>query len=129
MTYPVAPVVPTGQFSIVSMPTITKIVNVKAQAITAGTAVDVYTPTTGKKFNIIAYSIGSSAAGAVIFEDGSAGSSAEILRTAPSAANAGTTANLGSLGAGVPSGTANNHIYMDVTANATVNGWIGISEL
>lgn len=129
MTYPVVPVVPTGQFNIISMPTITKIVNVKAQAITAGTAVDVYTPTTGKKFNIIAYSLGVSAAGAILFEDGSGGGSAEILRTAPAAANAGTTVNLGSLGAGVPSGTANNHIYIDVTASATVNGWIGISEL
>lgn len=129
MTYPVVPVVPTGQFNIVSMPTITKIVNIKAQAITAGTAVDVYTPTTGKKFNIIAYDLGVSAAGAVILEDGAAGSSAEILRTGTMASGSGHVVPLGSLGAGVASGTANNHIYMDVTASATVNGWIGISEL
>lgn len=129
MAYPVVPVEPVGSFNILSMPQITKVVNVKAQAITAGTAVDVYTPTTGKKFNIVAYQLGVSAAGAVIFEDGSAGSSAEILRTGPAAANSNSTAHLGDLGAGVASGTANNHIFIDVTASATVNGWIAISEI
>lgn len=129
MAYPVVPLEPVGSFNILSMPQITKVVNVKAQAITAGTAVDVYTPTTGKKFNILAYSLGVSAAGAVIIEDGSGGSSAEILRTATTATASGTTVPLGSLGAGVASGTANNHIYLDVTASATVNGWIAISEL
>lgn len=129
MTYPVVPVVPVGTFNLASMPSVTKVIDIKAQAITSGTAVDVYTPTTGKKFNILAYSLGVSAAGAVIFEDGSGGSSAEILRTATTATASGTTAPLGSLGAGVPSGTANNHIYIDVTASATVNGWIAISEI
>lgn len=127
MPYPVQPDTPT--LALAALPTITKIVNIKAQAITAGTAVDVYTPTTGKKFNILAYHLGVSAAGAIIFEDGSAGSSAEILRTAPMAINTGVVVPNGSLGAGVASGTANNHIYMDVTASATVNGWIAISEL
>ena len=125
MPYPVIPDTPAlGNF-----PVITKIINVKAQAITSGTAVDVYTPTTGKKFNILAYSLGVSAAGAILFEDGNAGASAEILRTAPAAANAGTTVPNGSLGAGVPSGTADNHLYIDATASATVNGWIAINEL
>lgn len=127
MPYPVVPDIPVGYLGM--YPPITKIVEVKAVAITAGTPVSVFTPDSGKKFNIVAYNLGVSAAGAIIFEDGSGGSSAEILRSGTMATGDGAVVPPGSLGTGVPSGTANNQLYMDVTASATVNGWIGISEL
>jgi hypothetical protein len=104
---------------------ISKFVQVKAQAVTAGTPVDVYTPTTGKKFRILGYHLSVSAAAAVIFDDGSATSN-EVLRTGVMATN--TSTSIPSLGMGVLSAAANTHLYIDTSASATVNGWIGVCD-
>lgn len=103
---------------------ITKFVQVKAQAITAATPVDVYTPTTGKKFVILGYDLGLSVAGSILFEDTTG---VEVLRTGTMAANAGKAS--GPMGDGVTSAAANNHLFLDVTASGTINGWIGIKEV
>jgi len=101
---------------------ITKFVQIKAQAVTASTPVDVYTPTTGKKFRLLAYDLGLSVAGSVLIEDGTG---TEVLRTGTRPANGGAYAALGN---GILSGAINTHIFIDVTASGTVNGWIGICE-
>lgn len=103
---------------------ITKFVQVKAQAVTASTPYDAYTPTTGKKFVILGYDLGLSVAGSILFEDTTG---VEVLRTGTMAANAGKAS--GPMGDGVTSAAVNNHLFLDVTASGTVNGWIGIREV
>ncbi len=102
---------------------ISKFVQVKAQAVTAGTPVDVYTPTTGKKFRILGYDLGLSVAGSILLEDTTG---VEVLRTGTMAANTGKSS--GPMGEGILSSAANNHLFLDVTASGTINGWIGICE-
>jgi hypothetical protein len=102
---------------------ITKFVQIKAQAITASTPYDAYTPTTGKKFRILGYDLGSSANAAVLFEDTTG---VEVLRSGTIAANSGRSS--GPMGNGYLSTAANNHLFLDVTSSATLNGWIGICE-
>ena len=102
---------------------ISKFIQIKAQAVTAATPVDVYTPTTGKKFRILGYDLGLSVAGAILLEDTTG---VEVLRTGTMAANTGKSS--GPMGEGVLSSAANNHLFLDVTASGTINGWIGICE-
>ncbi len=102
---------------------ITKFVQLKAQAVTAGTPVDVYTPTSGKKFRILAYHISLSVAGSVLFEDGTGN---EVLRTPLMAAGAGQASPR--MDNGILSAAANTHLFIDVSASGNVSGWIGICE-
>lgn len=103
--------------------TITKFVLLQAQAITHATPVDVYTPTTGKKFRILGYQLSSTIASAIQFEDGTGN---EVLRT-PVLAAAGVISS-GPMGNGILSGAANTHIFLDATVTTNVSGWIGICE-
>ncbi len=102
---------------------ITKFVQLKAQAITATTPVDVYTPTTGKKFRILGYSISLVTGAALLFEDGTG---VEVLRT-PVLASTGVTSS-GNMGNGILSGAVNTHLFLDATVTTNVSGWIGICE-
>jgi len=102
---------------------ISKFIQFKAVAVTAGTPVDSYTPTTGKKFRILGYDLGLSVAGAILLEDTTG---TEVLRTGTMAASTGKSS--GPMGEGILSSAANNHLFIDVTASGTVNGWIGICE-
>lgn len=104
----------------------TNIINIKAQAITAGTGVSIFTPTTGKKFRILGYHLSSSVAGSILFEDGAGATANEILRTPLLAAAIGQSS--GDMGIGVVSATASNQLYIDVTASGNVSGWVAIEQ-
>ncbi len=104
----------------------TNIVNIKAQAITAGTGVSIFTPSAGKKFRILGYHLSSSAAGSILFEDGAGSTANEILRTPLLAAATGQGS--GDMGMGVVSSTAANSLYIDVTASGNVSGWVAIEQ-
>lgn len=102
---------------------ITKFIQLDAQSITHATPVDVYTPTTGKKFRILGYNLSTTVAGAIQFEDTTG---TEVLRTPLLAA--ATPFGSGDMGNGYLSTAANNHLFLDVTVTGVVTGWIGICE-
>lgn len=104
----------------------TNIVNIKAQAITAGTGVSVFTPTAGKKFRILGYHLSLSVAGSILFEDGAGSTANEILRTPLLAAATGQGS--GDMGLGSVSSTASNQLYVDATASGNISGWIAIEQ-
>ena len=101
-------------------------VTIKAQAITAGTPVTIWTPPAGKRFRLMGWSLTSSPATTVIMEDAS-GSANEFLRAGCAAAG---TASIGpDLGNGYLSAAANNALCFDVTTSATINGFVyGVTE-
>ena len=111
----------TGLVSIKRM--ITKFIQLDAVSITHATPVDVYTPTSGKKFRILGYNISTTVAGAIQFEDTTG---VEVLRT-PLLLAAAPFAS-GDMGNGYLSTAANNHLFLDVTVTGVVSGWIGICE-
>ena len=101
--------------------------NLAAQAVTAGTAVLVYTPAAGKKFRLLSYHLSLSVAGSVIFREGAnAGASTEFLRTPLLAAGIGQPAP--GMGNGFLSAAANNVLAIDATASGTISGWLGLLE-
>lgn len=102
---------------------ITKFVPLQAQSITHATPVDVYTPTSGKKWRVLGYNLSTTVAGAIQFEDTTG---TEFLRT-PLLAAAAPFAS-GDMGNGYLSSAANNHLFLDVTVTGAVTGWIGIME-
>jgi len=116
----------TGVVSVERVPN--KILNVPGTAVTAGTAVSIWTPTSGKKFRLMGYHLSSTVASSLIFKDGtSSGSAVEFLRTPIQAVNTGTPSP--PLGNGFLSAAANNQLWLDVTASGTVHGFaIGIEE-
>lgn len=104
-------------------PTVFK--SLKAQSITAGTPVAVWTPATGKRFRLLGYEITAVGAGsaAIIFEDGSGGSTQEFLRT--QLVNSSTPLDTPSgFGNGYLSTTINNQLFLDATANTAVTGFL-----
>lgn len=90
-----------------------------AVAITAGTPVIVWTPTAGKKFRLLGYSLSLSVAGAVILDD----VAAEFIRTPLMAAGVGTSSPA-PMGNGFLSAAANNTLKLDVTATGSVSGFV-----
>ena len=102
---------------------ITKFIQLQAQSITHATPVDVYTPTSGKKWRILGYNISTTVAGAIQFEDTTG---VEVLRTPLLLAAA--PFGSGDMGNGYLSSAANNHLFLDVTVTGVVTGWIGIME-
>ena len=102
---------------------ITKFVQLDAQSITHATPVDVYTPTSGKKFRVLGYNLSTTVAGAIQLEDTTG---VEFLRT-PLLLAAAPFAS-GDMGNGYLSTAANNHLFLDVTVTGAVTGWIGIEE-
>lgn len=101
----------------------TKVVNLAAQAITAGTPVSVYTPTSGKKWRIMAYAISDTVAGAVKFEDTTG---VEVFRTPLLLAS--TPYNSPDMGNGYLSTAANNQLFLDLTVTGNVSGNIWLME-
>lgn len=122
-TMPSVQMVQTGTGIVSPRRAITKFVQLQAQAITHATPVDVYTPTSGKKWRILGYNISTTVAGAIQFEDTTGN---EVLRT-PLLLAAAPFAS-GDMGNGLPSAAANNHLFLDVTVTGAVTGWIGIEE-
>lgn len=112
----------TGVASPVRVPNVFK--TFAAQAITAGTPLVVWTPATGKKFRLQGFSLSVSAACYPIIKDG--GTTAVLNGPLLAIAGVYTTPGMGN---GILSTTANNALNLDVSANATVTGFVfGIEE-
>jgi hypothetical protein len=96
---------------------------IKAVAITAGTPVAVWTPASGRRFRLLGFCIVPTVAASILFEDAT-GSGNEFLRWPLTAAvpTAQIPVNIGP--AGYLSTTANNALFLDVTASATVSGYV-----
>ena len=94
---------------------------IKAQSVTSGTPVGVWTPASGKSFRLLGFMLSLSVAGAILFED-TTGSSNEFLRTGLLAA--GVAVASPDLQNGYLSSAPNNELFIDVTANGTVSGFI-----
>jgi len=91
-------------------------------AITAGTPVDLWDPAAGKKFLLERGQLSISAAGQIILKD----DVTEILRS-PQYAAAGVWEF--DLRRGILSAAADNNLKVDVSANASVGGWVaGVEE-
>lgn len=101
----------------------TKLVPLAAVAITAGTPVSIYTPTTGKKYRVLGFAISDTVAGSVKFEDGTGN---EVFRTPLLAAS--TPYNAPDMGNGFLSAAANNQLFLDLTVTGNVSGFIAIME-
>jgi len=100
-------------------PASTVMKTIKALSVTSGTPQAVWTPSSGKKFVLLGYSLGTGGTlASILFEDTS-GSTYEFART-PSV----------TVGANSPSGfshtssAANNVLYLDVTTSCTLNGFV-----
>lgn len=91
-------------------------------SITAGTPAAGWTPTSGKKFRLMAGQLSLSVAGQIILKDGAT----EILRSPQLAA--GATWNIDNLGNGKLSSAANNVLNIDVSGTGNVGGWLGGTE-
>jgi hypothetical protein len=105
-----------------------KFIPIKNVSVTAGTPVSVWTPGSGKKFHLMGFALSLSVAGYIMLEDGSGGGTAEFIRTPSMAAGVGMT-SMGNMGNGYASTTANNQLYMDVSASGNINGFlIGTEE-
>jgi len=96
---------------------------VKAVAITAATPVAVWTPATGKRFRLLGFCLVPTVAASILFEDAT-GSGNEFLRFPLTAAvpTAQVPVSLGLLG--YLSTTINNVLFLDVTATATISGYV-----
>jgi hypothetical protein len=94
---------------------------VAAVAVVAATGATIWTPTGGKKFRLMGWSLSSSAAASLIFGDNAVGT--VILRTELLAA-AGISQSPPGFGNGFLSAAINNVLKLDVTANATVSGFV-----
>jgi hypothetical protein len=92
---------------------------IAAVAVTAGTPVSIWTPTSGKKFRVMGFMLSLSVAGSVILKDGTT----EILRTCLMPAGNGQSSPA-SMGNGVLSALANNLLNADVTASGSVSGFV-----
>ena len=94
---------------------------IAAVAVTAGTPATVWTPAGGKRFRLCGWSLGVGAAASIIFKEG-AGSTAIGVRTPVLPIN-GVDSQPG-LWPGVLSAAADNVLKVDVSANATVSGYV-----
>jgi len=94
-------------------------------AVLAGTPQAIWTPTAGKKFKLAGFHVGVSAACSVLFKEGAANTSINV-RTGLLGINGVVHAD--SLPGGIVSAAADNVLKIDVTANATVHGFVWGSE-
>jgi hypothetical protein len=95
---------------------------VTGQAIVAGTPLDLWTPAAGKRIRLCGYRLGVSAACSVIFKGG-AGNTAIGVRTPLIGANLADGGDI-AYGAGVQCAAADDHLKLDVSASATVHGYV-----
>jgi len=97
-------------------------------SITAGTPLTVWTPTSGTKFRLLGYSLGATVAAAQAFFVEGAGNTATGIAT-PVLAIGGPPANNPALGDGYVSAAVNNALKVDVSATATIAGFVwGVEE-
>lgn len=94
---------------------------VAAVAITAGTGATIWTPTAGKKFRLMGWALSVSAGASLIFGDNAV---ATVILRSELLAAAGISQNPPGFGNGFLSAAANNVLKLDVTANATVSGFV-----
>lgn len=100
--------------------------DIASTAVTAGTPVTVWTPTAGKKFRLLGWSLSLSVAGSIIFKYGAG--SVTLFRT-PAVAAAGITDNPPGFGNGTMPNAANDVLKIDVTASGNVAGFVfGMEE-
>lgn len=90
-------------------------------AIVAGTPAVIWTPAAGKKFLLTEGQLSISAAGQIILKDGAT----ELLRS-PQLGVGGVWEF--AFSRGLQSSTADNALNVDVSANASVGGWVGGEE-
>ena len=99
------------------------IIKTRANAsITAGSPAAIWTPASGKKFNVVQGQLSLSVAGQIILKDGTT----EILRS-PQLAAAGVWAF--ALEGAKLSAAADNVLNIDVSATGSVGGWVGGEEV
>lgn len=98
---------------------------VTGQAIAAGVPFDLWTPAAGKKIRLCGYRLGVSAACSVLFKEGVGGAAAfgTGVRTPLIGANLSDGGDI-AMGQGVLATTADDHLKLDVSANATVHGYV-----
>jgi hypothetical protein len=92
---------------------------IAAVAVTAGTPVAIWTPTSGKKFRLMGYALSLSVAGAVILKD----ATTEMIRTCLMPAGIGQHCPPG-MGNGILSALANNVLNADVSATGSISGFV-----
>jgi hypothetical protein len=89
-------------------------------AVTATTIATVWDPATGKRFCLMGGTISVSAAGSVLFEDGSAGAGNFVFRTPKLEADKPYTFSLGDLGR--RSAQADNNLKATLSVAGTITG-------
>lgn len=97
----------------------TQFIPIQNVAVTSGTAVTIWTPSSGKKFHLMGFAVSLSVAGYIIFED----NTTEFLRTPAMPAGSGIV-NPANMGNGYTSTAANNVLKMDVSASGNINGFV-----
>ena len=99
---------------------------IDANAITAGTEETIWTPKSGSRIRLLGWSLSSSAAAAIEFQDSAA--SGTVIAQTPLLAIAGVH-NSPDLGDGIVLSAADGTLALDVTGNSTVSGMVwGIEE-
>ena len=99
---------------------------IDANAITAGTEETIWTPQSGSRIRLLGWSLSSSAAAAIEFQDSAA--SGTVIAQTPLLAIAGVH-NSPDLGDGIVLSAADGVLKLDVTGNSTVSGMVwGIEE-
>lgn len=99
---------------------------VAAVAASAGTGATVWTPTTGKKFRLMGYSLSTTANASLIFCDNAAAN--PIFRTPLLAASGSHGLGAADMGNGILSGTANNVLKVDASATTVITGTVWGTE-
>lgn len=94
--------------------------NIAAQAVTAGTAVAVWTPATGSRYVLLGYALSLSVAGEVLFKEQTSGS--EFLRTPALLASTPFADHFPDRA--LTAGAINHALAIDASASGTVNGYV-----
>jgi hypothetical protein len=94
---------------------------INATAITAGTPATIWTPAAGKTVILLGWTLSSSAAAALEFQDSAAAGT--VIAQSPLLAIAGIS-TIDSIGDGVKLASAGNTLDLDVTATSTVSGMV-----
>src|SRR5260221_427983 len=96
---------------------------IKAVAITAASPVAVWTPAAGKRFRLLGFCLVPTVAASILFEDATGGTN-EFLRFPLTAAvpTAQVPVSLGTYG--YLSLVVGNALFLDVTATATISGYV-----
>ena len=96
---------------------------VSAVAVVAGTPQAVWTPAAGKRFRLCGWSLGVGAAASIIFKEGAGNADIGGGVQTPVLPINGVDAQPG-IWPGILSAAADNVLKVDVSANATVSGYV-----